>query len=152
MISAVFLMQPLGQLCAYGAGLTALRVFGSQSRVDIDKLWRYVVAMGAIPTLLALAFRLFMPESGRYTFEVRASPPEDDAQTPPQDSGVSVRSASGRSDEASDFRHIRMTELWHFLYNEGHGYALFGTSACWFLLDFAFCKQSSFRDVPRDAM
>jgi len=140
MISAVFLMQPLGQLCAYGAGLTALQVFGSSSPVDIDKLWRYVVAMGAIPTLLALGFRLFMPESGRYTFEVRQSPPEDDSQTPPQDSAVSIRSASARSQDAPSTRHIRMNELWHFLYDEGHGVTLFGTSACWFLLDFAFCK------------
>lgn len=45
MIAAVFLMQPLGQLCAYGAGLTALRAFDTSlpvTKVEIDKLWRYV--------------------------------------------------------------------------------------------------------------
>jgi hypothetical protein len=33
-------LQPLGQLCAYGAGLTALQWTKGNSRTDIDMFWR----------------------------------------------------------------------------------------------------------------
>ncbi|CAK1362727.1 unnamed protein product [Cercospora beticola] len=138
MIAAVFLMQPLGQLCAYGAGLTALRAFGS-SKVEIDKLWRYVVGIGAFPTLLALGFRLFMPESGRFTYEVRKNIAPNDGIGALRSSDASVSSADVRSlGEESPINQFKFSEIWDFLYHQGHWIDLFGTSMCWLLLDFAF--------------
>jgi PHS family inorganic phosphate transporter-like MFS transporter len=127
MLAAVFLMQPLGQLCAYGAGLTALRIFGD-TLVDVDKQWRYVVGVGTLPTLLALGFRLFMPESGWYTYDVLRTVPQNNLDD---------------EDEIAD--HISLVKIWHFLFHEGHWPDLFGTSMCWALLDFAFCKSNRTR-------
>ena len=138
-MAAVFLMQPLGQLCAYCAGITALHTFGS-SKAEVDKLWRYVVGVGAIPTLLALLFRLSMPESGRYTYEVRRNSPTGGSMTQIDDSGVSINSTPSQSENAPSMNHLRFGEIWAFLRRDGHGVALFGTSICWLLLDFAFCK------------
>ncbi|KAK3675530.1 hypothetical protein LTR78_004613 [Recurvomyces mirabilis] len=73
MMAAVFLMQPFGQLLAYGVGLGALHSLDS-SRISIDKFWRIVIGVGAAPTLLALLFRRNIPESWRYTYFVRKSP------------------------------------------------------------------------------
>lgn len=143
MLASVFFMQPLGQLCAYGAGLTTLQIFGS-SRVEIDKQWRYVVGIGTFPTLLALGFRFFMPESGRYTYDVLRTTSQHQTEldrTRPDDSGSSTQVQKvDEEDEVAD--QISFAKVWHFLYHEGHWLDLFGTSMCWALLDFAFCKSA----------
>src|SRR6202044_2460302 len=36
----------------------------------VDKIWRYIVGVGAIPALVAIGFRLTIPESPRYTLDV----------------------------------------------------------------------------------
>jgi len=84
MMCAVFLMQPMGQLLAWSVGLVALEVlshhhdFSTDSpdaKVGIDKLWRWVIGMGAIPAALAILFRITIPESGRYTYDVKKDGP-----------------------------------------------------------------------------
>ncbi|EME77811.1 uncharacterized protein MYCFIDRAFT_57367 [Pseudocercospora fijiensis CIRAD86] len=143
MLAAVFLMQPLGQLCAYGAGLTALRIF-SYSKVDIDKLWRYVVGAGAFPTLLALGFRIYMPESGRFTYDVRKTGPKEEMMANDlrsDETSISPTNSREHSPERparSARNQFRSVELWQYLYHEGNWTYLFGTSICWLLLDFAF--------------
>lgn len=147
MLAAVFLMQPLGQLCAYGAGLTALRIF-SYSKVDIDKLWRYVVGVGAFPTLLALGFRVSMPESGRFTYDVRkmATKPEAASiELQPERSDASQSDSPerpvGDNDQWSSSQ-FRTADLREYLFHRGNWTYLFGTSVCWFLLDYAFCESA----------
>lgn len=150
MIAAVFAMQPLGQLCAYAAGLTALATFGS-SKVEVDKQWRYVVGIGGIPTLLALGFRLSMPEGGRYRYDVRGISPAPappmpnghiDHRTEPDYTTADVQSING------DLQLVKkpfFVDLREFLFVDGHWRDLFGTSVCWFLLDFAFCEYKTRR-------
>ena len=78
-MAAVFLMQPLGQLLASVVGLAVLVTVGrhlnsetefNAKAVIVDRIWRYVVGMGAIPALIAIGFRLSIPESPRYTLDV----------------------------------------------------------------------------------
>jgi PHS family inorganic phosphate transporter-like MFS transporter len=150
MIAAVFAMQPLGQLCAYAAGLTALKTFGS-SKVEVDKQWRYVVGIGGIPTLLALGFRLSMPEGGRYRYDVRGILPAHAPST--QNGHIDHRAEPGYL--AADLQNIDgelqlskkpfFADLQEFLFVDGHWRDLFGTSICWFLLDFAFCEYKTLR-------
>ncbi|TAQ85275.1 hypothetical protein B7494_g6408 [Chlorociboria aeruginascens] len=82
MMAAVFLMQPLAQLLASVVGLAVLLTVGRrlpalttpeqqlEARYYVDKIWRYVVGVGAIPALVAIGFRLTIPESPRYTLDV----------------------------------------------------------------------------------
>jgi PHS family inorganic phosphate transporter-like MFS transporter len=78
MMAAVFLMQPLGQLFASVVGLAVLLTVGRhlnsetdfEQAVTVDSIWRYVVGVGAIPALVAIVFRLTIPESPRYTLDV----------------------------------------------------------------------------------
>lgn len=81
MMAAVFLMQPLGQLLASAVGLAVLLTVGRSEGLDtqtdpiaaattVDRIWRYVVGVGAIPALVAILFRLTIPESPRYTLDV----------------------------------------------------------------------------------
>jgi hypothetical protein len=77
MMSAVFLMQPVGQFMAYGLGLAVLHglagrynleysssdlatdtsVAYGRTQIGIDKLWRIIAGVGGIPAVLALIFR-----------------------------------------------------------------------------------------------
>jgi PHS family inorganic phosphate transporter-like MFS transporter len=84
MMASVFLMQPVGQLLASVVGLAVLITVGKNNGLPgltkdsdhlaaatiVDRIWRYVIGVGAIPALIAIFFRLTIPESPRYTLDV----------------------------------------------------------------------------------
>jgi PHS family inorganic phosphate transporter-like MFS transporter len=84
MMAAVFLMQALGQLAAALVGLVVLLSLGSKNNLDnlsasdhtaqsvrcVDSIWRIVIGTGAVPALIAIIFRVTIPESPRYTLDV----------------------------------------------------------------------------------
>jgi PHS family inorganic phosphate transporter-like MFS transporter len=87
MLSAVFLMQPIGALLANIISIIAIRVSHhnlptAASKLDctddcaaaIDSVWRWIVGIGAIPPALAILIRWWIPESPRYTLEVERDP------------------------------------------------------------------------------
>lgn len=74
-------MQPLGQLLASVVGLAVLLTIGRSEGLDtqtdpieaattVNRIWRYIIGVGAIPALVAILFRLTIPESPRYTLDV----------------------------------------------------------------------------------
>jgi PHS family inorganic phosphate transporter-like MFS transporter len=79
-MSAVFLMQPVGQLLAQLVGLWVLygldQQLGMQEKCQdstneacikiVDKIWRIVSGVGAIPALLAIIFRFLIWDAGIY--------------------------------------------------------------------------------------
>ncbi|KAL4802392.1 major facilitator superfamily domain-containing protein [Aspergillus unguis] len=83
MMAAVFLCQSLGQLSANLVALIAVAGFKQQLKEDttsasctglckrdVDRIWRLIVGLGAVPAFIALWFRLTIIESPRYTAEV----------------------------------------------------------------------------------
>lgn len=225
MMASVFLMQPLGQICAAAVGwgvLTSLvksrglenipvpgAKLSDQQRFDIvstiDSVWRCVVAVGTIPALFAIIYRLSIPESPRYTMdvlnngmgafydirghhnletteknamqeiggEIPAEPPAEGtpAADPPAESPIAAAPPAGgppavdllRSDPAAPPargllaqvpanpgqptqqqgrdqtpNYFTAKELHQYFIREGNWTWLAATSACWFLLDFAF--------------
>jgi MFS transporter, PHS family, inorganic phosphate transporter len=82
MMAAVFLMQSLGQLTAAVVGLVVLLSIGSQHGLEnlapddpaskrwVNSIWRSVIGAGAFPALIAIVFRLTIPESPRFTLDV----------------------------------------------------------------------------------
>ena len=83
-MASVFLMQPLGQLMAYVVGLSALAGLSryydfshgnEEAKLGVDILWRIVTGVGAVPAIVAILFRWTIPESGRYTYDVRQDGP-----------------------------------------------------------------------------
>lgn len=91
MLSAVFLMQPVGQALAQLVGLFVLLGQGarynfndkrcgldakwnSECQTSIDGVWRIVIGIGALPALLAIIFRFFLYDCGLYTLEVKNKP------------------------------------------------------------------------------
>lgn len=92
MVGAVFSMQGLGQLMAavvalivnvafkesYG-GITDETFCGSTCRLAADRSWRIIIGVGAVPACLALYYRITIPETPRYTFDVQLDVEKADA-------------------------------------------------------------------------
>ena len=70
MMAAVFAMQGFGILTAALVAVITLACFKKAVIADqnnLDFVWRIVIGVGAIPGLVALYFRLTIPETPRYT-------------------------------------------------------------------------------------
>ncbi|KAH3686179.1 hypothetical protein WICPIJ_002847 [Wickerhamomyces pijperi] len=111
-----------------------------------DQMWRILVSMGAVPGMIALYFRLTIPESPRYTLDV-----EYDIE---KGSADSEKFASGKHGDASpdqvdQFHVSERVELvgppkaslkdfcTHFA-KWRHLKVLLGTAVSWFMLDVAY--------------
>ncbi|PHH87461.1 hypothetical protein CDD83_8853 [Cordyceps sp. RAO-2017] len=159
MMASVFAMQGLGQLGAALVMLFATLGFRSQlegaadvarcdgeCRIAVDKMWRLLIGFGAVPACIALYFRLTIPETPRYTFDVArdVEKAQDDVKAymsgkheGDPDALVQVATSRAARDRlevpkaswADFFRHYG--ELKNFL-------LLFGTAGSWFCLDVAF--------------
>ena len=159
MLAGVTLMQPLGQLCAALVCLCTLigldHQYGLRNSTDneksaavIDRLWRIVIAVGAIPALIAIIFRFTITDPGRYTFDVKddgdlainntrdhfggiASIPSLDIER--NEIPVLPLDRDGEEDET-----IPAQFSWHdlkqYFYVEGNWRYLAGTSLCWAIL------------------
>lgn len=84
MMGAVFAMQGLGQLAAAFVMLfltlgfrkslessATLADCTGDCAVAVDKMWRTLIGFGAVPGCIALYYRLTIPETPRYTFDVK---------------------------------------------------------------------------------
>ncbi|KAI0555920.1 major facilitator superfamily domain-containing protein [Xylaria curta] len=81
MMAAVFLMQSVGQLAAYGFGLAVLVGVSKNSGLSpdeknrailvpkIDAIWRIIIGVGAIPALISLVLRRRIPETPYHLVE-----------------------------------------------------------------------------------
>ncbi|KAI2780838.1 phosphate permease [Daldinia loculata] len=159
MMGAVFAMQGIGQLvCAFVMLFVtlgfkeALSVAPKTTECDgycaiaVDKMWRTLIGFGAVPACIALYYRLTIPETPRYTFDIgrdvekaaddvkayisgkREGHPDDVARIQAREAAraqMTVPKASW-----SDFcRHYSIPK---------NGLLLFGTAGSWFMLDVAF--------------
>lgn len=85
MMGAVFAMQGFGQLAA--AFVMLFLTLGFKKSLEssptlaacgasgacataVDKMWRTLIGFGAVPGCIALYYRLTIPETPRYTFDV----------------------------------------------------------------------------------
>ncbi|CAG8072682.1 unnamed protein product [Penicillium salamii] len=158
MMGAVFAMQGLGQFAAaimalivtagYKEILQTVKDGGhctGECRVAVDKMWRIVIGIGAAPACFALYFRLTIPETPRFTFDVTRDHAKAESDVRAYLKGRSghpsgserVTEFSTQSEELlppkssfSDF--CRHYSQWK------NSKVLLGTAASWFFLDVAF--------------
>lgn len=133
MMAAVFLMQSVGQLAAYGFGLAVLVGLSRKldlspdemdkdiARPKIDSIWRVIVGIGAFPALVSLVLRRTIPETpyylvekGRVTDAVTAAgrvyAPEVTLQPTGQDEISPFQTVS--NDNAAEKARERKTDWW----------------------------------------
>ncbi|THX26903.1 MFS transporter [Aureobasidium pullulans] len=159
MMGSVFAMQGIGQLAA---GLIALIVTAGFKeslqtgknaaacdgvcQLAVDKMWRVIIGFGAVPGCIALYYRLTIPETPRYTFDVSRDIVKADTDakaylngkshgSPDEITRVQTREATAGQLEipkASWADFCRHYGQWKNMK------ILIGTAGSWFFLDVAF--------------
>ncbi|RDL36231.1 MFS general substrate transporter [Venustampulla echinocandica] len=159
MMAAVFSMQGTGQFAAALVALITTVCFkGSfistttpgtcheSCQVAADRSWRIIIAFGGIPACFALYWRLTIPETPRYTFDVA-----HDIEKAHADIRAYVNNQpEGKVDpilqqqtKRSQARNLAAPEAsWPDAFSYFSQWknfkVLFGTTASWFFLDLAF--------------
>ncbi|KAI1209915.1 phosphate permease [Annulohypoxylon truncatum] len=159
MMGAVFAMQGIGQLvCAFVMLFVtlgfkeALEASPKTSdctgycTVAVDKMWRTLIGFGAVPACIALYYRLTIPETPRYTFDIGRDVEKAADDVKAYMSGK----AEGQPDDVARIqaREAAQTQMtvpkasWsdfirHYSIPK-NGLLLFGTAGSWFCLDVAF--------------
>lgn len=117
---------------------------GAACQLAADKIWRTIVAFGALPAICALYFRLTIPETPRYTRDVSLDAVRARADALAYLKG---RRAGDVETEQSVRAEIRrrsigakapMADFWHHFNQWKYGKILLGTAGSWFFIDIAF--------------
>ena len=159
MMGSVFAMQGIGQLvAALIALITAAGFEGSLSsaktvavchgdcKLAVDKMWRVIIGFGAVPGCIALYYRLTIPETPRYTFDVARDVEKASEDTTAYFKGHgegqpdAVRQAAVLNDTEERLE-IPKAGFKDFVSHYGkwkYGKVLLGTAGSWFFLDVAY--------------
>ncbi|KAI0898560.1 phosphate permease [Annulohypoxylon nitens] len=159
MMGAVFAMQGIGQLVCAFVMLFVTLGFKQQLEVSpkpadctgyctvaVDKMWRTLIGFGAVPACIALYYRLTIPETPRYTFDIGRDVEKaaDDVKAyisgKPEGQPDDVARIQAR--EAAQTQMTIPKASWsdfcsHYA-KPKNGLLLFGTAGSWFCLDVAF--------------
>ncbi|KZT07767.1 phosphate transporter [Laetiporus sulphureus 93-53] len=144
-MTAVFANQGWGQLAATAVSCIAVRAYrdsllGDSANFfkDIDQIWRIIIGFGCVPAVVALYFRLTIPETPRFTMDIKRNVEQaaidvdafltTEAYTVDPEA-VSQRIAARKATK-EDFRSY--FAKWENLK------VLLGTAYSWFALDVAF--------------
>ena len=180
MVAAVFSTQALGQFLASLVALIVIESFKSQTNNDgnmcldgictqtpaaklaVDRMWRIIIGVGAVPAAGALYFRLTIPETPRYTFDVNRDVEQGFADYkgwvhntigPRTGQGlveadraevqallIKDETPGGTSSYAVP--HASWQDFKRYFRQGPNGFVLFGTCGSWFFLDVAYCEYS----------
>jgi PHS family inorganic phosphate transporter-like MFS transporter len=160
MMGAVFAMQGFGQLG--GAVVMLCLVSGFKGKLEtatkyatctgecqvaVDKMWRALIGIGIVPACIALYYRLTIPETPRYTFDVARDIEKANADV---NMYISGKKGEGQVDEIAQVAARQETsaqlevpkasfgDFFRFYGKLRNGKILFGTAMSWLLLDVAF--------------
>ena len=155
-MGAVFAMQGIGQFTAamicliVTAGFKESLLLGGgyptctgDCALAVDKMWRIIIGFGAVPGCIALYFRLTIPETPRYTFDVARDVEKADQDTKAYMAGKSegkpdIMTQAAVAQQAEGTLEIPKASWGDFMHHYmqwKHGKVLIGTAGSWFFLD-----------------
>jgi len=115
-------------------------------QLAVDKMWRIIIGFGAVPGCIALYYRLTIPETPRYTFDVAR-----DVEKASDDVEAYMKGkAEGHPDEIARVQTMQATQqqfeipkasfkdFWAHYKQWRFGKVLLGTAGSWFFLDVAY--------------
>ncbi|KAG1822007.1 major facilitator superfamily domain-containing protein [Suillus subaureus] len=145
LMTAVFAAQGWGQFASALIGIIVVQAYKSEILsstfpcvVPVDYIWRLVIGLGCVPGVLALYFRLTIPETPRFTLDIernvaQATADITDVMNPKShttDEDVPAQYVAAPKATRADF--VAYFSQWKNLK------VLIGTSYSWFALDIAF--------------
>ncbi|KAJ3316889.1 hypothetical protein HDU76_001484 [Blyttiomyces sp. JEL0837] len=144
MLAAVFAMQGIGQLVGglvFVATLLWIKPFLYTDYTYLDYVWRIALGVGVIPGVMALYFRLTIPETPRYTVDVIGDTDKAERDVEKVLTMNAVRDVtSGWGQEETSTAKVAVKKD-SFLAHFGQWKNLkviLGTAYCWFVLDIAW--------------
>ncbi|KAM3068484.1 hypothetical protein ACMFMF_009301 [Clarireedia jacksonii] len=160
MMAAVFSMQGAGQFAAALVALITTVAFresfihtthsfsscDSVCQLAADRAWRIIVGFGAVPACFALYYRITIPETPRYTFDVAHDIEKADADIKAymnrQKEGV-VDPITQQKTKQDIGHHLSQpsaswSDVYHYFKQWDNLKVLLGTTLSWFFLDLAF--------------
>ncbi|KAF2477288.1 phosphate permease [Lindgomyces ingoldianus] len=157
-VAAVFAMQGVGQLAASLMALIVIIAYRDdlepiKSVADctggcaqsVDKMWRFLIGFGGIPGWFALYYRLTIPETPRYTFDVmydieKAAVDARRYRFGRQGNTLNDLQRAQSRREMAKYRTPRpsVMEAVRYYTQKSNAIKLFGTAFSWFFLDLAF--------------
>ncbi|RHZ61205.1 hypothetical protein Glove_349g115 [Diversispora epigaea] len=142
MVAAVFAMQGFGILSAAIVSVITLACFKSAIIADtltIDYVWRIVLGMGAVPGVVALYFRLTIPETPRYTMDIELNIDQAAKDiTDVLETGAYEERDNSQPIVKVEAPKASFKDFCAYLSKWENGKILLGTSMTWFFLDVAF--------------
>ncbi|CAG8591070.1 5410_t:CDS:2 [Diversispora eburnea] len=142
MVAAVFAMQGFGILSAAIVSVITLACFKSSildNSTNIDYVWRIVLGMGAVPGVVALYFRLTIPETPRYTMDIELNIDQAAKDiTDVLETGAYEDRDNSKPIVRVDAPKASLSDFKNYFSKWENGKILLGTSMTWFLLDVAF--------------
>jgi PHS family inorganic phosphate transporter-like MFS transporter len=159
MIAIVFAMQGFGQFVA--AIMTLIVTVAFKSKLEkaksastcdlecqqaVDIMWRIVLGFGGVPGWFALYYRLTIPETPRYTFDVRHDLEKATADAQRYRSGKRGEANPNKLQQARTRAEMMkyqkplpsLGEFFRYFSHWRNAMILFGTAGSWFFLDIAF--------------
>ncbi|KAF9329354.1 Inorganic phosphate transporter pho84 [Linnemannia elongata] len=146
MMAAVFAMQGFGYLTTGLIAVILLAAFKSSIIADpttLDYVWRILIGFGCIPALVAVYFRLTIPETPRYVLDI-----ENDVHRAEKDVAKVLRERRDGAliEDGTTKVIVSNPEIVKASFSDFRRYfskwrnfkVLFGTSMAWFSLDVAF--------------
>jgi PHS family inorganic phosphate transporter-like MFS transporter len=164
MMGAVFSMQGFGQFAAalmalivtagFRSSLESAKDVGHCSgacQVAVDKMWRTIIGFGAVPGCIALYYRLTIPETPRYTFDITRDVVKAGEDVKAYMEGKheghpdEVQRAATLQDQSSGLvtPKASWSDFWSYFGQWKNAKVLLGTAGSWFFLDVGMCKQNN---------
>ena len=160
MIGAVFAMQGFGQFAASMMTLIVVASFrntlepvktpadcNGECRRSVDIMWRLVIGIGSVPGVFALYYRLTIPETPRYTFDVVHDLDQAAANVYAWRNGICGEGYTDPMHRVQVLQDVKRkyhspqptyTDLKAYYGKRRNALALIGTTGSWFFLDVAF--------------
>ena len=160
-MAAVFAMQGFGQLTAALVSLIVTISFKESletatsvghctgvCQLAVDKMWRAVIGLGAVPALIALYYRLTIPETPRYAFDVARDAKKASEDAYAYISGERDQNAIETTQQLQDQNSgaqlatpkAGWKDFWAHYSQWKNGRILLGTAGSWFFLDVGECQ------------
>jgi PHS family inorganic phosphate transporter-like MFS transporter len=138
----VFAMQGFGNFTAALVALIVTVAFKKHIENDadfhsIDYMWRIIIGLGCVPAVIALYYRLTIPETPRYTMDIE----RDLAQAEVDADFVKTGKFESLDDQAVERVEVPRASRRDFFRHYGkwsNFKVLFGCAWSWFALDIAF--------------
>jgi MFS transporter, PHS family, inorganic phosphate transporter len=155
MMAAVFSMQGAGQLAAVLVALIVTFGFrnsfsipsfstcGLQCQIAADRGWRIIIGISAFPAIFALYYRLTIPETPRYTFDVDQDIEKANADIRAFKDGQAEGHPNALQREQTKltsaiFPRASWSDFYSYFSTWKNGSLLFATTVSWFLVDLVF--------------